>query len=119
MTRIVLALLALFFLAAPAAAQNTVKWGAIAFGAPDRKTGAAVDLPSAGEAREAARENCEGACPRTIVFYGICAAVAQNESGGLGWASSRWRGRAEARALIVCQRSGPGCTITRWACTVH
>ena len=106
-------------LAKPAAAQNVVKWGAIAFGGPDRKTGAAVDLPSAGEAREAALGNCGAACPRTIVFYGTCAAVAESPSGGLGWASNRWRGRAQARALVVCQRSGPGCAISAWACTVH
>lgn len=119
MTRIALAIVALAALAAPAAAQNVVKWGALAFGAPDRKTGAAVDLPSADEARQAALASCGGDCPRTIVFYSTCAAVAQNLSGGLGWASNRWRGRAQARALTLCQRSGPGCTITGWACTVH
>lgn len=119
MTRIALALLALVLIAAPAAAQNTVKWGAIAYGGPDRKTAAAVDRPGPGEALEAARENCGGICPRTIVFYAVCAVVAQNESGGLGWATSRWRGRAQARAMITCQRNGPGCAVTAWACTVH
>lgn len=114
-----LALVVLALLAAPAAAQNAGKWGAIAFGAPDGKTGTAVDFPSAGEAREAALESCGGACPRTIVFLRSCAAVAQNEGGGVGWASNRWRGRSEARALTVCRRAGPGCSISAWACTTH
>jgi hypothetical protein len=119
MPRTVFAVLALTLLAAPAAAQNEGKWGAIAFGAPERKTGTAVDYPSADEARRAAIENCGGACPRSIVFLRTCAAVAQGPTGASGWASNRWRGRSTSRALIECGRTGPGCSVTAWACTTH
>jgi hypothetical protein len=119
MLRTVFAVLALTLLAAPAAAQNEGKWGAIAFGAPERKTGTAVDYPSADEARRAAIENCGGACPRSIVFLRTCAAVAQGPTGASGWASNRWRGRSTSRALIECGRTGPGCSVTAWACTTH
>lgn len=102
MTRTALALLALVLFAAPAAAQNANKWGAIAFGAPDRKAGTAVDYASAGEARQAA-----------------LAAVAQSPAGAAGSAVDRWRGRARSRAVAACARSGPGCEITAWACTAH
>lgn len=119
MTRIALAILALVALAAPAAAQNENKWGAIAFGAPDRLAGTAVDYASADEARQAAAEACGGQCPRTIVFYGSCAAVAQNDSGAVGAARNRYRGRAQSRAMIDCARGGAGCSIAAWACTSH
>lgn len=119
MTRTALALLALALLASPAAAQYAGHWGAIAFGGPDRKTGTAVDYPNAREARQAARENCGGDCPRTIVFLRTCAAVAENAGGDVGWSSNRWRGRSAARALTVCRRAGPGCSISAWACTSH
>jgi hypothetical protein len=113
-----LALVAL--LAAPAAALiNEGKWGAIAFGGPEGKAGAAVDYYSAEEARQAAIENCGGLCPRSIVFLRTCAAVAESPAGGIGWASNRWRGRSISRALIACGNSGPGCSITAWACTTH
>jgi hypothetical protein len=119
MTRTALAVLALVLLSAPAAAQNANKWGAIAFGGPDRKAGTAVDQASADEARQAALEACGGQCPRTIVFLRSCGAVAQNPAGAAGWASNRWRGRAQSRALTACARGGPGCGVTAWACTTH
>ena len=119
MARTALALLALVLFASPAAAQNAGKWGAIAFGAPERKTGTAVDYASADAARQAALENCGGQCPRSIVFLRSCAAVAQNPAGATGWASNRWRGRSMSRAMTVCGRGGPGCSVTAWACTAH
>lgn len=119
MTRTALAVLALVLFAAPAAAQNANKWGAIAFGAPDRKAGTAVDYASADEARQAALEACGGECPRTIVFLRNCAAVAQSPAGAAAAAINRWRGRARSRAIAACARSGPGCEITAWACTAH
>ena len=119
MSRAALALLALVLLASPAAAQNAGKWGAIAYGASEQKTGTAVDFASADEARQAALENCGGECPRSIVFLRSCAAVAQNPGGATGWASNRWRGRAMSRALTVCGSSGAGCSVTAWACTTH
>jgi hypothetical protein len=119
MTRTALAVLALVLFAAPAAAQNANKWGAIAFGAPDRKAGTAVDHASAGEARQAALDACGGECPRTIVFLRNCAAVAQSPAGAAASAINRWRDRARSRAMIACARSGPGCEVTAWACTTH
>jgi hypothetical protein len=119
MPRIALALLALTFLTAPAAAQNEGKWGAIAFGAPDRQAGTAVDYPSADEARQAALDSCGGLCPRSIVFLRTCAAVAEGPGGATGWASNRWKGRSTSRALIECRRSGSGCSISAFACTTH
>jgi hypothetical protein len=120
MTRTALALLAaLSLLAAPAAAQNEGKWGALAFGGPERATGAAVDFPSAEEARQAALDNCGGRCPRSIVFLRTCAAVAASPAGSVGWASNRWRGRAESRAMITCARTGPACSVVAFACTTH
>lgn len=118
MSRTALALVALVLLAAPAAAQNEGKWGAIAYGAPDRATGTAVDFPSAGEARQAALDNCAG-CSRTIVFLRTCAAVAESPAGAAAGASNRWRGRAESRALIACARTGSGCSVVAFACTTH
>jgi hypothetical protein len=119
MTRTALALVALALVAAPAAAQNEGRWGAIAFGGPDRAIGTAVDFPSATEARQAALDNCGGRCARSIVFLRICAAVAEGPGGNVGWASNRWRGRAESRALADCRRSGPGCGVVAFACTTH
>ena len=116
MSRTVLALLTLALLSAPAAAQDRGRWGAIAFGGPERATGTAVDFASAGEARAAALENC-GGCTRTIVFVRNCAAVAESPAGAVGWDSGRWRGRAIARALAKCGRQD--CRLVAWACTVH
>ena len=119
MTRTALALVALALLAAPAAAQNEGKWGAIAYGGPERTTGTAVDFPSAAEARQAAIDNCGGRCARSIVFLRTCAAVAEGPGGNVAWASNRWRGRAESRALTECKRAGPGCGVVAFACTAH
>jgi hypothetical protein len=113
------AFLALALSAAPAAAQNEGKWGAIAYGGPERTTGTAVDYRSAEEAREAALADCAGRCPRSIVFLRTCAAVAESPAGGTGWASNRWKGRSISRAMTVCARSGPGCSVVAWACTTH
>jgi hypothetical protein len=117
MRRSILALVALPLLAGAAAAQEPGRWGAIAFGGPERATGTAVDFASAGEARAAALENCGGRCTRTIVFVRNCAAVAESPAGAVGWESSRWRGRAIARALAKCGRQD--CTLVAWACTAH
>lgn len=117
--RTALAALAAALLATAADAQTANKWGAIAFGGPDRKAGTAVDYPSASEARQAALDACGGACPQTIVFVANCAAVAENPSGASGWAKNRWRDRARSRALSACARRGPSCTVTAWACTTH
>jgi hypothetical protein len=119
MTRTALAALALALSAAPAAAQNANKWGAIAFGASDRVAGTAVDHATAGAARQAALDACGGQCASTIVFYGACAAVAQNDTGAVGSARNRWRDRARTRAIVACARGGQGCEITAWACTAH
>lgn len=119
MIRAAFALIAVALFAAPAEAQTANKWGAIAYGGPDRKAGTAVDYPSADEARQAALEACGGECPRTIVFVANCAAVAENSAGATGAARNRWRDRARNRAVAFCARSGPGCTITAWACTTH
>ncbi len=116
MIRTALVLHALVLLASPAAAQDTSKWGAIAYGAPEQKTGMAVDFATAQEAREAALANCGGHCASTLVFLRTCGSVAQNTTGGVGWSISRWRGRADARALAAC---GPDCTVTGWVCTTH
>jgi len=119
--RIALALLALALFATPAAAQNEWNqvWGAIAYGsAPERATGTAVDYPNPEAARQAAFENCGGRCTRAIVFQRTCGAVAAG-TGGHGWDSNRWRGRAISRALKACAGTGPGCTLVAWACTAH
>jgi len=117
MSRIVLVLLALTLLPAPAAAQDGGRWGAIAFGGPERATGTAVDYPGPGEARQAALENCGGRCTRTITFARNCGAVAEAPSGALGWERSRWRSRAIARALAKC--GARDCALVAWACTAH
>jgi hypothetical protein len=118
-----IALLISALLAAPALAQeaegpNDGKWGAIAFGGPDRASGTAVDFPSAEEARRAAFDNCGGRCASSIVFLRTCAAIAEGPAGA-AYSSNRWRGRAIARALTQCGRSGAPCAITAWACTTH
>src|SRR5690349_14022085 len=102
MTRSALTLLALALLASPAAAQETGRWGAIAYGAPEQKTGRAVDYPTAEEARDAALASCGGLCVNTVVFLRTWGSVAQNANGGAAWSISRWRGRADARALAAC-----------------
>jgi len=124
MSRAALAFLALALFAAPAAAQTDAgqsegRWGAIAYGGPNRATGSAVDFYSADDARQAALADCGGRCPRTLVFLRACAAVAQSPGGGLGSESNRWKGRSIARAMAECAKSGPGCSIVVWACTTH
>ena len=114
-----IALFAVALFAATANAQTANKWGAIAYGGPDRKAGTAVDYPSADEARLAAFAACGGECPQSIVFVANCAAVAENPAGATGAARNRWRDRARSRALAFCARGGTGCTITAWACTTH
>jgi hypothetical protein len=123
--KIILAV-ALLLPAASAAAENYFltpndgKWGAIAYGGPDKAMGTAVDFPSADAARQAAFDNCAGKCTRAIVFLRTCGAVAEEPAGrGWGWASNRWRGRAIARALALCERSASGCSAIAWACTTH
>ncbi len=119
MPRIALAL-ALALLASPAAAEREEgKWGAIAYGAPGRVAGTAVDFPTAAEARQAALESCGGRCVSWIVFARTCAAVAESSAGGAGSSISRWRGRAISRAVSACRRTGPDCTFVAWACTTH
>ncbi len=115
MPRTLLSLLVFAALAAPAAAQSTNHWGAIAFGSPDRVAGTAIYFYSAGEARQAALDGCGGRCTRTIAFMRACAAVAESPSGAVGWSSSRWRGRVIARALAQCGRSD--CAVVAVACT--
>lgn len=123
MLRAAIALFVSALLASPALAQEAVgpndgKWGAIAYGGPERVTGTAVDFPSPEEARRAALDNCGGLCTRSIVFLRSCGAVAEGPAGA-AWSSNRWRGRAIARALTQCGRSGPGCNVVAWACTTH
>ena len=115
MLRIALAALTIFLFAVPASAQDYRKWGAIAYGGPERASGIAVDYPSAGEARQAALENCEGRCTRTVTFMRACAAVAASPSGASAWQSNRFRDRAIVRAIKAC--GSPDCTVLAWACT--
>jgi hypothetical protein len=117
MPRFTIALFALCLLASPAAAQSQAKWGALAFGGTE--WGAGLDYTNADEARQAALESCGGACSQTIVFQRSCAAVVQNADKGTTWATSRWRGRAIARAMQQCAEGGPGCTVVVAACTRH
>lgn len=119
MARIAFSVFLLLLLASPAAAQNKNKWGAIAYGAPERGWGAAVDYASPDEAREAALEACRGRCSRTQVFYMSCAAVVENPAGGVGVETHSWLGRAINFAMTDCRRTGPDCTLTVWACARH
>ena len=119
MARTLLATIILALSAAPAAAQWEGKWGAIAYGAPEQAFGIAVDYRTAEEARQAALGNCGGRCSRSVAFVRTCAAVAENQAGGWGWASNRWRDRAVARALAQCRQTGPACAVLAWACTSH
>lgn len=119
MARILPTLTALILLSTPAAAQWEGKWGAIAYGGPEQSFGVAVDYASAEEARRAAFDNCGGRCSQSIAFIKTCAAVAESTAGNLAWASNRWRGRAMSRALELCARTGPACTVIAWACTTH
>ena len=115
MPRIALAALAIFLLAGPASAQDQRKWGAIAYGGAERASGTAVDYPSREEARQAALDNCEGRCTRTITFLRTCAAVAESPSGASAWQSNRFRDRAIVRAIKECGSSD--CAVLAWACT--
>lgn len=115
MLRLAMSLLALCLLAAPAAAQSQAKWGALAFGGTE--WGAGLDYTSPDEARRAALESCGGQCSQTIVFQRSCAAIVQNADKGMIWATSRWRGRAIARAMQQCGDGGTGCEIVVAACT--
>jgi hypothetical protein len=117
MRRLFTGLFALCLLAAPAAAQSQAKWGALAFGGTE--WGAGLDYTSADEARQAALESCGGACSQTIVFQRSCAAIVQNADKGMTWATSRWRGRAIARAMQQCGDAGSGCTVVVAGCTRH
>lgn len=123
MLRTVVALFVSALMAAPVLAQEAVgpndnKWGAIAYGGPDRASGTAVDFPSADEARRAAFDNCGGRCSRSIVFLRSCGAVAEGPASA-AFSSNRWRGRAIARALAQCERTGGACAVVAWACTTH
>jgi hypothetical protein len=118
MFRTALAVVMLALVSGPAAAQWEGKWGAIAYG-PELASGMAFDYASADEARQAALDNCGGRCSQTVVFIKTCAAVAQSRSATNGWAVSRWRNRAIARALATCTRTGPDCTLVAVACTMH
>ena len=106
-------------LAAPAAADDSPKWGAIAYGGTTRSSGTAVDFATAGEARDAARASCGGQCSQTIVFQRNCGAVAASSSGTASWARNRWRDRAISRALADCRKRDANCTLVAWACTAH
>src|SRR5262245_45772948 len=117
MPRILIGLIALCLLTAPAAAQNQSKWGALAFGGTE--WGAGLDFTTASEARQAAIESCGGQCSQTLVFYRTCAAIVQNADKAMIWATNRWRGRAIARAMQRCGESGSGCTVVVAACTQH
>lgn len=118
MFRTALALVMLALLSSPAAAQWEGKWGAIAYG-PELASGMALDYASADEARQAALENCGGRCSNSVAFLKSCAAVAEGRGGATGWAVSRWRNRAIARALATWTRTGPDGTLVAVACTMH
>jgi hypothetical protein len=117
MTRFAIGLFTLCLLAAPAAAQSQAKWGALAFGGTE--WGAGLDYTTADEARQAALESCGGACSQTIVFHRSCAAVVQNADKSMTWATSRWRGRAIARAMQQCGNTGSDCRVVVAGCTRH
>lgn len=105
--------------AGPAAADDSPKWGAIAYGGAARVSGTAVDYASAGEARQAALDACRGQCTQSIVFQRNCGAVAASAGGTPSWARNRWRDRAVARALADCRKRDGSCTLVAWACTAH
>ncbi len=117
--RSIATLLALVLLASPAAAEDSPKWGAIAYGSTLRASGTAVDYATAGDARQAALDACAGQCTQTMVFQRNCGAVAAASTGTASWARNRWRGRAISRALADCRRRGGDCTLVAWACTAH
>lgn len=117
MTRVALALFGLSLIALPASAQEAGRWGALAFGSPDRTVGHAVDYATRTEAIEAALAACGGRCTRTVAFYRICGAVAESPSGAVGVSVNRWRDRAVVRARTQCGRDD--CTPVTWACTSH
>ena len=119
MAHIAFSVFMLLLLASPAAAQSTNKWGAVAYGAPDRAWGAAVDYSSPDEARAAALESCRGRCSQTRVFYMSCAAIAENPAGGIGVEIHSWLGLAINFAMMDCRRTGPECALTGWACARH
>lgn len=104
---------------APVAADESAKWGAIAFGGASRISGTAMDRASAGEAREAALDACAGQCTQTMVFQRNRGAVAASASGATGWSRGRWRDRAIARALTQCRQRSADCALVAWACTAH
>ena len=106
-------------LAGPAIADDSPKWGAIAYGATARVSGTAVDFASPGEARQAAFDACRGQCTQSIVFQRNCGAVAASSSGAPSWSRNRWRDRAVARALADCRQRDRSCTLVAWACTAH
>ena len=119
MAHIAFSVFVLLLLASPAAAQSTNKWGAVAYGAPDRAWGAAVDYSSPDEARAAALESCRGRCSQTRVFYMSCAAIAENPAGGIGVEIHSWLGLAINFAMMDCRLTGPECALTGWACARH
>lgn len=119
MRSLIVAILAITLLSAPASADNGAKWGAIAYGAANGAAGTAVDRDSASEARQAALDACAGQCSQTIVFQRVCGAVAASTSGASGSARDRWRNRAIARAMSQCRRSDANCTLLAWVCIGH
>ena len=106
-------------LGGPALADDSPKWGAIAYGSTARSAGTAVDYATPGEARDAAFASCGGQCTQSIVFQRNCGAVAASSSGTPSWARNRWRDRAISRALADCRSRGGGCQLVAWACTAH
>jgi len=118
-SRLAFPLLLLVAAAAPAAADDSPKWGAIAYGGATRSSGTAVDFATPGEARDAALASCGGQCSQTIVFQRNCAAVAATSNGTPSWSRNRWRDRAIARALADCRKRDGNCTLVAWACTAH
>ena len=118
-TSLVLTVLAVVVVAAPAVAQSPV--GALAI---DERQGDqwgwAVDFETAAAAQDIALQECGPGCS-VVLTFGRCAAYAADQdanSTAVGWAESYDSATgARQAALAEClSRGGPGCMVRVWGC---
>lgn len=86
------------------------RWGAVALDTTTGSAGFATDESSKNDASRAAINDCAGAgsqnCKVLISYYNQCAALAQEEGGGVAYAAtSADLGDAKTKALSDCGKS--------------
>ncbi len=107
----------------PSRAEDSSRFGAIAFSLSTRMYGYVFDYADKESARSGAIEECKeeaGAkdCKAVVQFENGCGALAVGDIGyGTGWGDAL--GTAQRHALDSCSSWTGGCHIVRWVCTTN